>query len=277
MANFLLYTNTYKDAQLSVTNRVKEYLVSRGAKVACQTHMGEPIERDFTPDLVLVLGGDGTILQAVRDPYVPSVPLVGINLGTLGYLSEVELPSLEPALDRLLLGDYSVEERMMLDGRVLRGGVCIDSGWALNDIVVNRCGSLQILHLKISVNGKFLHDYPADGMILTTPTGSTGYNLSAGGPLATPSAKLIVMTPICPHTLNQCSIVLAAEDRIAIEIPEGRDGQSQSLEVNFDGNKRLALMSGDRIEICKSEQVTRFACLNQVSFLEVLHRKMKEN
>jgi len=122
-----------------------------------------------------------------------------------------------------------------------------------------------------------LNDYNADGMIVTTPTGSTGYNLSAGGPLIEPKAKLITLTPICPHTLNQRSIILSPDDVIEIVIPTGREDRNQSVEANFDGSHNVTLNTGDRIRIVQSEKTTEFIQLNQVSFLEVLHKKMRES
>lgn len=164
---------------------------------------------------------------------------------------------------------------MMLNGRIefAEGGVSQD--WALNDIVISRSGPLQIIKFNIFVNGQFLNDYSADGMIVTTPTGSTGYNLSAGGPLVEPSARLIMLTPICPHTLNQRSIILSSEDVIEIEIPKCREGRPQTVEANFDGSHMVPLGTGDKLCIMRSQETTEFLRLNQVSFLEVLHRKMR--
>ncbi len=165
---------------------------------------------------------------------------------------------------------------MMLKGRAILSDGSTQEGWALNDIVISRSGSLQIIKFHIYVNGQFLHDYQADGMIVTTPTGSTGYNLSAGGPLVEPRAKLIVLTPICPHSLNQRSIVLSPEDVVEIEIPAGREERVQTVEASFDGSHVIPLSTGDKIRIVRSEKVTDFIRLNQVSFLEVLHRKMSD-
>ena len=135
---------------------------------------------------------------------------------------------------------------------------------------------MQIIKFVVRVNGQFLHEYNADGMIVTTPTGSTGYNLSAGGPIVEPGSKLIVLTPICPHTLIQRSIALASDDVVEIEIPMGREDMPQTVEVHFDGNHRIVLQTGDCIRIVKSEESIKFVQLNQVSFLEVLHKKMRE-
>ncbi|MBR1930676.1 MAG: NAD(+)/NADH kinase [Lachnospiraceae bacterium] len=281
MKHFLIYTNKYKDIELKVTEHIRDYLVSHGQQVTvvqketdwkAEASKQQVCEMPADADCMIVLGGDGTVLQAVRDMRNGSVPLIGVNLGTLGYMTEIEPANLEEALQRLITGDYSRERRMMLSGQVLHG----DQEWALNDIVISRSGSLQIINFRIYVNGLFLHEYNADGVIVTTPTGSTGYNLSAGGPLVEPGAELIMLTPICPHTLNQRSIILSPADVIEIEILEGRAGRSQSVEVNFDGNRRIPLQAGDRIRIVKWSQSTEFIRLNQVSFLETLHKKMQE-
>lgn len=166
---------------------------------------------------------------------------------------------------------------MMLNGKAYLSDGSVREDRALNDIVLSRSGPLQIIRFNIYVNGQFLNHYKADGMIVTTPTGSTGYNLSAGGPLVEPAARLIMLTPICPHSLNQRSIILSPEDMIEIEIPECQEGRSQTVEVSFDGSHIIPLRTGDKIRIARSGKVTEFIKLNQVSFLEVLHRKMKEN
>lgn len=287
MKHFLIYTNRHKDKELVTTNRIRTYLETKGQKVTVklkesdwkQRPIGDYEEADDIPldiDCMIVLGGDGTVLEAARETKRLLVPIIGVNLGTMGYMTEIEPANLEDALDRLVAGDYRKERRMMLNGRVMRSDGKCEEGWALNDIVISRSGSLQIIKFNIYVNGQFLHDYKADGMIVTTPTGSTGYNLSAGGPLIEPKAKLIMLTPICPHSLNQRSIVLSPEDEIEIEIPMGREGQSQTVEANFDGSHKVELCTGDRIRIVQSEKITEFIQLNQVSFLEVLHKKMRE-
>lgn len=227
-------------------------------------------------DCMIVLGGDGTMLRAVRETRGLNIPMIGVNLGTLGYMTEIEPAHLEESLERLISGDYEQESRMMLNGRVRFQDDGAEEGWALNDIVISRKGSLRIIRFNIFVNGQFLKDYSADGVIVTTPTGSTGYNLSAGGPLIEPGAKLIMLTPICPHTLNQRSIILSAEDRIEIEIPQGRDESIQTVEASFDGSHVIPLKTGDRIRIVQSEKRAEFIRLNRVSFLEILHRKLAE-
>lgn len=282
MKHFLIYTNRNKDPKLETTGRIKAYLEDRGQRVSVRTKEAdwkvkskedaEEIASDV--DCILVLGGDGTVLQAVRETKKNHFPIVGVNLGTLGYMTEIELVNLEEALNKLIVGEYTQESRMMLNGKVCLKDR-IEEGWALNDIVISRRGSLQIIKFNIYVNGQFLNNYCADGMIVTTPTGSTGYNLSAGGPIIEPKARLITLTPICPHTLNRTSIILSPEDEIEIEIPEGREGQIQTMDANFDGSHTVEMQTGDRIRIVQSENNAEFIRLNQESFLKVLHKKMK--
>lgn len=290
MKHFLIYTNRNKDRELTTTKRICEYLEKRGQKVSVMVQApeasalpGEEPEEgtgEIVPDAdcMIVLGGDGTVLQAVRDCKSDHIPIIGVNLGTLGYMTEIEPDNLEDALERLLAGKYGQESRMMLSGRIdAVDGTC-EEGWALNDIVIARRGTLQVIRFNIYVNGLFLNSYHADGVIVTTPTGSTGYNLSAGGPIIEPKARLIMLTPICPHTLNQRSIILSPEDVIEIEIPEGKEGRMQTVEAAFDGSSHTVMMhTGDRIRIAQSKKVTEFIQLNQVSFLEVLHKKMSES
>ena len=237
---------------------------------------GSSLEVPADADCMIVLGGDGTVLQAARLTKMLRVPIIGVNLGTLGYMTEVEVPNLEESLERLIAGDYVQESRMMLGGRATFADGRREEGWALNDIVISRSGPLQIIKFNIYVNGQFLNDYSADGVIVTTPTGSTGYNLSAGGPLVEPGARLIVLTPICPHSLNQRSIVLSPEDVIEIQIPARGESGNQNVEASFDGNHVIPLGTGDRLRIVRSEETTEFLKLGQGSFLDVLHRKMKE-
>ena len=275
MKHFLIYTNRHKDKDMATTDRIRAYLEERGQRVSVKLEESDWEETEA--DCMIVLGGDGTVLRAARETVKMNIPIIGVNLGTLGYMTEIELTNLEESLERLIAGDYEKESRMMLNGKAYLGDGRTEEGWALNDIVISRSGSLQIIRFNIYVNGQFLNDYSADGMIVTTPTGSTGYNLSAGGPLIEPGARLIMLTPICPHTLNQRSIILSPEDVIEIEIPGGNEEKIQTVEASFDGSHTVPLSSGDRLRIVKSEKMTEFIQLNQVSFLEVLHKKMRES
>lgn len=280
--HFLIYTNRHKDPDLIMTEQIRNYLEEKGQRATVrfmekdwrETRSQEEVSIPGDVDCMLVLGGDGTVLQAVRETIRSRIPLIGVDLGTLGFMTQIEPDGLNEALDRLIRGDYKQESRMMLKGEaVLQDGRVIE-GLALNDIVITRSGSLRIIKLKISVNGSFLNEYQADGMIVTTPTGSTGYNLSAGGPLAEPSAQIMMLTPICAHTLNQRSIVLSAEDVVEIEIPLGKEGKSQTVEACLDGAMTFSMTTGDRIRVRRSQESAEFIQLSRESFLENLHKKL---
>ena len=292
MNHFYIITNGHKDCNLEKTRDIRGYLEARKKKCTIQIKESGK-EQEYTDvaqipedvDCILVLGGDGTLLQAARDIIQRDIPLLGINLGTLGYLAEIEETGMDAAMNQLLSGEYEVEQRMMLTGRIVRGGIHqqkhkenglpaykTENSYALNDITITRSGSLQIIRFRICVNGQFLNEYHADGVIVATPTGSTGYNLSAGGPIVEPKAELLLITPISPHTLNTRSIILAPEDKI--EIGAGREESVQQVEVNFDGSHNVMLYTGDKVEIERAETTTGIVKLNKASFLEVLHKKL---
>lgn len=285
MKHFFIIANPIKDVGLQTARRIVEYLEQKGAFCVLQSKKdidggsfcytnAEKIPGET--ECILALGGDGTLIEAARDTAGKNIPLIGINLGSLGFLTEVETGNLEHSLDMLLSDAFEIEKRMMLKGEVFREKTCLESSYALNDIVITRRGSLHIANFQIYVNGQFLNSYSADGLILSTPTGSTGYNMSAGGPIVEPGARLIVVTPVCPHTLNTRSIVLAPEDEIMVKILAGKEGKEQKSEVDFDGGHAFGLETGDCIYVKRSENTTDIVKLNKVSFLEVLHKKMSE-
>lgn len=271
MNNFYIITNTAKDPDMKLTNKLLSILESCGKR-------GVLAPEDITEeiDCVLVLGGDGTLLKAATDFVDLDVPFLGINLGTLGFMTEVETGSMEAAVKAVTDGAYEVEERMMLYGNIILKKGESFTFHALNDIVLTRKGSLRIVSYDIYVNGQFLNSYKADGVIISTPTGSTGYNMSAGGPIIEPKAKILLMTPICPHTLNARSIILSPDDEIEIRITEGRNGENQEMEINFDGSLTRSLQTGDSIKISRSERVTKFIRLSRVSFLQILNKKFSD-
>lgn len=277
MEHFHIITNQTKDPEFQITGQIKAYLEARGKRctVCAERHVDKNSLQQGV-DCVLVLGGDGTLLQAAVDLADMNVPFLGINLGTLGFLTEVNKDDIEQALGNILSGEYEIEKRMMLVGYSYDNSGEKDNTRALNDIVITRKGSLQIIKFNISVNGQFLHKYHADGMIVATPTGSTGYNLSAGGPVVDPKAQLIVMSPICPHSMQHRSIILSPEDEITIEIETGHDDVEQEVEAIFDGSHRVTLYTGDKIVIRRSDKTTGIVKLNKASFLEILHQKMSD-
>lgn len=270
MNKFYVITNESKDVGLEKTHYIKAYIEGKGKQCVLADK-----EKSFPKDIdcVLVLGGDGTLIRASRELYSYDVPILGINMGTLGYLAEVEIQNVESAIDQLLCEEPVVESRMMLKGKLNN----YIEDVALNDIVVTRLGSLRTICFHIYVNGELLNTYQADGVIISTPTGSTGYNLSAGGPIVQPTASMIVITPICSHALNTSSIVLSADDEIVIEIGKKRGEEMEEAEVSFDGDRNIGIYTGDRIIIRKAQDTTKLLKLSKVSFLETLRKKMKGN
>lgn len=281
--HFIIVTNRVKDPDFSITDQIASYLEKAGC--SCSVHAGELSAGQWEEilgqeaaetDGILVLGGDGTLLRTARDTVDSRIPVLGINLGTLGYLAEVEQSNLKPALQRLVQGAYHVERRMMLSGQVLREGQILEDTCALNDITITRNGRLQMLYFLIYVNGRLLKEYHADGIILATPTGSTGYNMSAGGPIVEPGAEMILLTPICAHTLQTRSVILRPEDEIVIRIREREGRENQPVEVCFDGGRNLPLLPGDEVRITKSEKSASLIRLSEASFLDVLHQKLSD-
>lgn len=276
MERFFIVTNDGKDKNGLVTAKVQNLLETEGKTcILCQKDERKNIRKESVPDHIdcaIVIGGDGTLIEVARI-LKRGVPILGINMGTLGYLTEVEVGNIEQAIRQILYGNYVIEDRMMLKG-IFEDGT---SDISLNDIVVSRKGELRVIHFNLYVNHAFLNSYEADGVIISTPTGSTAYNLSAGGPIVEPTASMIVVTPICSHALNTSSIVLSAEDEIVIEIGEGRHGKIEEVYITFDGADMIELKTGDRLVIQKADTITKLMKLSEVSFLEILHRKMKGN
>ena len=283
MKNFHIITNEIKDKDLLITGKLQEIIEKKGGKSRVTllgvNSDGVSLTREPFPteaDCVLVLGGDGTLLRVALEASKKNIPVLGINLGTLGFLAEVEINRMENAIEKLMAGEYVTEERMMLEGSVLHEGITKGVSSALNDITITRCSSLQIIRFSVYVNHKFLCKMSADGIILATPTGSTGYNMSAGGPIAEPGAQLLILTPICAHTLNSRSIILKSEDVVEIMIERGRDGSELTVEASFDANEKVSMMTKDILRICKSNRTATIVKLDERSFLEALHRKMSE-
>ena len=274
MNNFYIIANSNKrDHIWQTVEETEGYFKRHGAFCLVQDQdfkkdSGRYTDASLVPDnidCVITIGGDGTLIQAARDLAGRDIPLIGINQGHLGYLTQVRSKEdISSMADALLSERYQIENRMMLDGKILRQGKEIASDIALNEVVLTHRNTIQILRFGVYVNGEFLNQYTADGLIAATPTGSTAYNLSAGGPIIAPDAAMTVLTPICSHALNARSIVLSAEDEICIEVQEGLQA------AVFDGDTIVQLEQGDQLIIRKSSQVTRLVRLKQISFLENL-------
>lgn len=283
---FYIITNHQKDENLEVTRQIQGYLEKHGkvCHIQHEAKLGTEAENyKFTNaaeipadvECVLVLGGDGTLIQAARDTIKRNIPLLGFNFGTLGFLAEIEKENMYTALDKLMNDEFHLESRMMLTGTVYRDGEPVMSDIALNDIVLNRSGALRTINYEIYVNGDFLYSCPADGIIISTPTGSTGYNLSARGPIVSPSSSMILITPICPHSLTSSSIVLSAADQVTVKMGPGRKNANEAAVVTFDGAHSRGLIIGDYVEITQAKETTRLVKISKKSFVETVRKKMQ--
>ena len=280
MKHFLIATNKDKDIDLKLTKQIQAYLKERGADsyvIPDVYRTGIDWESINVPiDAAIALGGDGTILQMSRGLRERNVPVIGVNLGNLGFLAEVEKGSIPAMLDCLLNDDYRIENRMMLQGQVMHNGEVVGDEFALNDIVIGRSGFSRIISLNVYVNGRLLDNYRADGMIISTPTGSTGYNLSAGGPIINPVTELMVITPICAHAMQAKSIILDKDDKISIQIQRVRKTQLEEAFATFDGQKGIQLGSDDVVNIEVAPQYTKFLKITKDSFYDILKVKMEK-
>lgn len=284
MNNFCIITNSYKDKNMQLANLISDYLESKNAKCVICNNVNEEsgdyqlIDTSLLPkelECVITIGGDGTLLHAARELKHLDVVFVGVNKGTLGFLAEISHEKIEEALEQLLINEYKTEARMMLEGRVLRDGKEIHKANVLNDIVIHRGGDMVISTFDIFVNGDLLGTYNADGVILSTPTGSTAYNLSAGGPVARPESKMIILTPICPHSIGSRSIIFSAEDRIEVKIGQSRKKNVENRTIALDGDDIVSIKSNDIIEIKCAKEVTKIAKLDDSSFLQSIRDKIK--
>lgn len=281
MEAFYIVYNPDKDDDAQVLARLRDYIQEKNCVsgyMDCYSFSAlgkDEVVRVLSGyDCILVLGGDGTLLNAASTVSHVDVPLFGINLGTVGFLTEGEVTNLAAIMERLLSDDFSIQERMMIRGSVRSGDNAVLRKRALNDIVISRAGFSRLIGLDVYVNGSFLNAYEGDGIIISTPTGSTGYNLSAGGPIVDPMAQLMIITPVCPHSLTSKSIVLPSDAEVSIAIAKKRKTQETEAIVSFDGGNDLELSAGDILDICVSKRTTKLIKASDVNFYEILRNKL---
>lgn len=231
---------------------------------------------DFTllrekSDIILLFGGDGTFLHTAHYFAGTDIPLLGINLGSLGFMTEIEVDQFEKALSVIIDGDYTIEKRMMLEARVFRDSHEVFHSYALNDVVINRASNAHLININLQINDEFINQYSGDGLILATPTGSTAYSLSAGGPIINPKIRAILITPICPHSLHIRPMVISEEEKIDIVV----SGEEKKMNIATDGRFDYDLMSGDRISISVSDNDISLIKLPDRTFYTILREKMR--
>jgi NAD+ kinase len=222
-------------------------------------------------DLLVSLGGDGSLLHSARLVSAAGVPILGVNLGRLGFLAEIGPDGIEDALGRILDGRSRIEERMNLEALLVRGEKTEDRFVALNDVVVDRGASPRVLEIDVRVGGVPVTAYTGDGVIVSTPTGSTGHSLSAGGPVVSPCTRLIIVTPICAHSLAARTIIVSDGEAVDIEVRS----EAREARLAVDGQLGRAVLDGDRLALRAASQVTRLVRLNDTSFYEILRTKFR--
>jgi len=222
-------------------------------------------------DLLLVLGGDGTLLAAAREAAPRSIPILPINLGSLGFLTSFTLQELYPALEETLAGHLAASERVMLHVALSRNGKTLDDQRVLNEVVINKGALARMIEIRLTVNTDFVCRYRADGLIVATPTGSTAYSLAAGGPIVHPNVECIIVTPICPHTLSDRPIVV--DDKCCVEVT--LTGSAESVYLTLDGQKGVPMQSGDKVRIFRAEERLKLIQPKRKSYYEILRSKLK--
>ena len=267
-----IFANPQKDNELEGARYVTQLLRSRGISVSFDPG-GMPAEEsdeiDYEAiDMLFVLGGDGTLLKAAEKCSPFGVCMLGINLGRLGFLSEVEVGEIEAAIDKMLAGDCAVEERMMLRCAVMKGDTVLCEADALNDVVVLKKDVSRMIGIELSVNGALADKVACDGMLVSTPTGSTGYSLSAGGPVVSPQLECMLATPICPHSLHSRSLVVLPDDEVVMK-PLAPGG----AVLTTDGSERHELQDGETVRVSRSVHVARFIRFEENYFYPLLRSK----
>ena len=274
-----IIANIEKENIAGFTGALKKWLEDRKIKVSLEANIAAAVggsggfkleDLASKVDLIAVLGGDGTMLRTARYVAQHPVPIVGINMGTFGYLTEVNLNETYAALELILKGDFLTEKRMMLDVKIRRGKKIIGSGIVLNDVVINRGNLSRIVELETSINDQYLTTYKSDGLIISTPTGSTAYSLSAGGPIVFPGKDLIIINPICPHTLTNRPIIFPETSDLQITLRSKENGAT----VTLDGQESYRISSGDVMIIRKSKYYTRLVLSPHRSYGEILRSKL---
>jgi NAD+ kinase len=275
-----LFPNTNKQTVVTVLDRIVQYFRERGVRVLLPKEAAEKIgypdlgcsQQDMLKDIKvgITVGGDGTLLNTAREIASAGIPICGINMGKLGFLTEIELPDLILSLDKIVNGNYQIEEHLMLDAMIVRKNRAIYVSTALNDVVISKSGVSRMIKFNVSIDDELTTNYAADGLIVATATGSTGYSLSAGGPIINPLLKVMVLTPICSHTLHVRPLVISEEEEIKVEMIANQE----DVVLTIDGQTIYSLLPKDTVLVKRSPFRAQFIRLNNRSYYETLRTKL---
>jgi NAD+ kinase len=277
-----LVVNSEKEESLRLTLELASWLASRKVKTLVEDEaarlIGRPdlsagLDAVCEAEMVVVLGGDGTILRAARTAGPKGTPILGVHLGQYGFITEIHPPDVTSALERVLRGQYSVSDHMMLATTLVREDQTVFSMPALNDVVVSKGPLARMLSLRTFIDEKFIATYAADGIIVSSPTGSTAYSLSAGGPVVHPNVEIVIITPICPHTLNARSLVIPGHETVQIvgECGEGED----EMMLTVDGQVGFAMQCSDKVDVRRAEFPARIVYWDPMSFYDKLQSRLR--
>lgn len=271
--------NTNKKEVFSVVNKVIKYLEEKNVKyyleekAAVKMDKGEPADYKFlksAADIIIIFGGDGTFLHTAHHFFGTNIPLLGINIGRLGFLTEIEKNEIKEALEYLIKGNYEIEERMILEGKIVSNSEDVYHNFALNDFVIHRGARSRLVSIDLYINNEIVNSYRADGIIIATPTGSTAYSLSSGGPIVNPQIRALLVTPICPHTLFIRPMVISDQEKVKIIIKG-----DHKMSFTADGSNDYSLQSSDEVYIKASSRKLSFIKIPDRTFYTILHKKMK--
>ena len=276
-----LIVNYKKEKTRETACRIIDWLNSKKLKVCIEGNMGKEIRKEELNcptekflkevDLIISLGGDGTLLRAARLAATEDIPVFGVNLGGLGFLTQIGIDDLEKSLEKLYQGRYFLDERMMLSCTVKRREKEIKKFTALNDVVIGKGAFARIICLATYVNNDYVITYSADGLVVSTSTGSTAYSLSAGGPIVNPNINSIILTPICPHTLSARPIIIGENDQVKITL----ESSEEKVMVTIDGQEGFVLKPKDEVIIKKSDHIARLIAFKEKSFYAILREKLR--
>ncbi len=285
MKKVVMTPNPYRDRYFKYANQAEQIL--RDAGIESKICLAFDVDRNFElprdvklydlekeikdADLLLCFGGDGTILHSSKAATRVGVPVLGVNIGTMGFMAELESSELQQ-LSRLATNDFTIEERMMLHVKVVHDGQVVLEEDGLNDAVITKGAVARAIHLAVRCDGVEAMNFGGDGVILSTPTGSTAYSMSAGGPIVEPTANNIIITPICAHDMQTKPIVTSSQRKITVEI--GRIGRKNAF-LSVDGGRALRLNTGDIVTVTQSRFVTRLVHLSERSFFDIVKNKLK--
>ncbi|WP_027406242.1 NAD(+)/NADH kinase [Anaerovibrio sp. RM50] len=284
MKTIAIYPNINKDESAQVMERIRSYFADKADRVRvvmshsvaemfnCPEYGVDDLDNEPI-DLGLSIGGDGTLLGVCRKLYTRKIPACGINIGRVGFLTDIELTELESRLDSLLNGEYQVVERTVISGAVLSQGNRRILGHAINDVVIGKGGLSRMLSLSMRIDDTMIADYKADGVIVSTATGSTAYSLSAGGPIVNPSVPALLITPICPHTLDARPMIIPDDEEVQIYIA----AVHQDIQMTFDGQESFQLLPGDVVYIRKGKNPARIIKFGDKNYYDTLKSKLWGN